>query len=87
MFERQLAQLPWLGAVPLQFAAATVRRHQETLYLSDDVGSLALPLQPTQAVLAMPLGAVGAIDGIALWNGYHLTLLWAQTSLGRWLAA
>ncbi len=86
-FEKQLAHLPWLGAAPLQFTGATVRRHQETLYLSDDASVLALPLQPAQGALAMPLGAVGAIDGIALWNGYHLTLLWAQTGLGRWLAA
>jgi hypothetical protein len=86
-FESALARLPWLGTMPLQFRRATVRRHQDSLYLTDTERLLSLPLQPSQTSLSLPLGAVGTIDGIALWNGYFLTLLWAHTSLGRWLAA
>ena len=85
LFERQLAALPWLGTVPMAFSRGTIRRHRDALFLCE--GALSLPLEPSQASLAMPLGAVGAIDGIGLWNGYYMTLLWAQTGLGRWLAA
>jgi hypothetical protein len=86
-FEAALAQLPWLSVLPLRFADGCVRRHGDTLYLTDPAGSLALPLQAAQTALALPLGPIASFDGIALWNGYHATLLWAQTGLGRWLAA
>ncbi len=86
-FEARLARVPWLGTSALSFAGACVRRNQESLFLCDAAGALSLPLEPAQASLALPLAATGPFDGIALWNGYHATLLWAQTGLGRWLAA
>jgi len=84
-YERALAQLPWLGTIPLTFRSASVRRHGEQLYLHDDQGPLSLPLHTSQTSHALPLAGVGRVDGIGLWNGYEFTLAWAETRLGRWL--
>ena len=84
-YERALAQLPWLGTFPLTFWSAIVRRNGEQLYLYDDQTELTLPLHTSQASHALPLASVGRIDGIGLWNGYELTLAWAETQLGRWM--
>lgn len=82
-YERALAELPWLGTIPLTFRSASVRRRGEQLYLHD--GELSLPLHTSQMVHALPLATVGRVDGIGLWNGYEFTLAWAETHLGRWL--
>lgn len=84
-YERALAQLPWLGTIPLTFRSASVRRHGEQLYLHDDQDQLSLPLHTSQTSHALPLASVGRVDGIGLWNGYEFTLAWAETQLGRWL--
>ena len=84
-YERALAQLPWLGTVPLNFCSANVRRNGEQLYLYDDESGLSLPLHSSQANQALPLANLSRIDGIGLWNGYEFTLAWAETQLGRWL--
>jgi SWIM zinc finger len=86
-FEHALGQLPWLGTWPLAFRNAQVRRTDESLFLCDAENTFALPLHSSQASLARPLTSVGMLEGIALWNGYHLTLCWAQTELGRWVNA
>jgi hypothetical protein len=83
-YERALAELPWLGTMPLPFRSARVRRKGEQLYLHDGESELALPLDPSQTNDALPLASVDRIDGIGLWNGYELTLAWAETQLGRW---
>jgi len=84
-YELALAQLPWLGTIPLPFRSASVRRHGEQLYLHDDQDQLSLPLHTSQTSHALPLASVGRVDGIGLWNGYEFTLAWAETHLGRWL--
>jgi hypothetical protein len=84
-YERALAQLPWLGTIPMSFRSASVRRNGEQLYLYDDEGGLSLPLHPSQASHALPLASLDRIDGIGLWNGYEFTLAWAETQLGRWV--
>ena len=84
-YERSLAQLPWLGTLPLAFRAARVRRNGEQLFLHDEENEFSLPLQASQANSALPLASVGRFDGIGLWNGYEFILSWAETSLGRWL--
>lgn len=86
-YERALAELPWLGAFPLSFRSAGVRRCGEQLYLHDEEHGLSLPLHNSQASHAFPLTSVGPIDGLGLWNGYEFTLAWAETQLGRWLRA
>jgi hypothetical protein len=83
-YERALAQLPWLGTMPLNFRSASVRRNGERLYLSDDESGLSLPLHASQANHALPLANLDRVDGIGLWNGYDFTLAWAETKLGRW---
>jgi uncharacterized Zn finger protein len=84
-YEHALAQLPWLGTIPLSFRMANVRRHGEQLYLYDDESGLSLPLATSQANHASPLASLDCIDGIGLWNGYEFTLAWAETQLGRWM--
>ena len=84
-YEHALAQLPWLGTIPLSFRMASVRRNGEQLYLYDDESELSLPLHTSQANHASPLASLDLIDGIGLWNGYEFTLAWAETQLGRWL--
>ena len=84
-YEQALAQLPWLGTMPLTFRSASVRRHGERLYLHDEQSELSLPLDPSLATHALPLAALHRIDGIGLWNGYEFTMAWAETHLGRWL--
>jgi hypothetical protein len=84
-YERALAQLPWLGTIPLSFRSASVRRNGEQLYLHDDESGLSLPLHTSQTSTALPLVSLDRIDGIGLWNGYEFTLAWAETQLGRWL--
>jgi hypothetical protein len=84
-YEHALAQLPWLGTIPLTFRAASVRRHGEQFYLYDDESGLSLPMHTSQANHASPLASLDRIDGIGLWNGYEFTLAWAQTQLGRWM--
>jgi hypothetical protein len=84
-YERTLAQLPWLGTMPLSFRSASVRRSGEQLYIHDNESELSLPLHTSQTSHALPLASVGHIDGIGLWNGYEFTLAWAETQLGRWL--
>jgi hypothetical protein len=86
-FESSLGKLPWLGRWPLGFAGARVRRAHDSLYLCDTETAFAVPLHPAQASLALPLAGLDSIDGIGLWNGYYLTMCWAQTELGRWVNA
>jgi hypothetical protein len=86
-YERALAQLPWLRAIPLTFRSAGVRRTGEQLYLYDYDSKLSLPLDPSQLNDALPLASLDRIDGIGLWNGYEFTLAWAETSLGRWMCS
>src|SRR5215469_1366693 len=84
-YARALAQLPWLGTIPLNFRSASVRRSGEQLYLYDGESELSLPLHTSQTSTALPLASLDRIDGIGLWNGYEFTLAWAETQLGRWL--
>jgi SWIM zinc finger len=84
-YESALAQLPWLGAFPVTFRSASVRRHGDQLYIHDDESKFSLPLHSSQTNHALALASVGPVDGIGLWNGYDFTLAWAQTQLGRWL--
>jgi len=86
-YERALAQLPWLGTIPLTFRSANVRRNGEQLYIDDDESGFSLPLHTSQATHALPLASVGPIDGIGLWNGYEFTLAWAETQLGPWVCS
>lgn len=84
-YQSALAELPWLGSYPIAFQAATVRRSGEQLYLVDDAKQLALPLHSALATLALPLTPLPVFSGIGLWNGFEFSLVWAETSLGRWL--
>jgi hypothetical protein len=86
-YDHALGTLPWLGAFPLAFCSATLRRSGSRLFLHDEQNKLALPLASSQSDEALPLASVDRIDGIGLWNGYDFTLAWAETPLGRWVRA
>jgi len=88
-YEQALLQQPWLGAFPLVMRGVRVRRHGAQLFLCDsgETAPLALPLLPAQFSLASPLSGLTKMDAIGLWDGYCLTLCWAQTALGHWVNA
>jgi len=89
-YEQAMLRQPWLGAWPLCMCGARVRRQGSQLFLCDSDEStapLALALLPGQFSLASPLLSLAKMDAIGLWDGYSLTLCWAQTELGRWVNA
>jgi hypothetical protein len=89
-YEQAMLRQPWLGAWPLCIRGARVRRQGSQLFLCDSDESaapLALALLPGQFSLASPLLGLAKMDAIGLWDGYYLTLCWAQTELGRWVNA
>jgi hypothetical protein len=89
-YEQAMQLLPWIDVFPLCIRGARVRRHGTQLFVCDSTETaepLALPLSPAQFSLATPLLSLDTLDAIGLWNGYSLTLSWAQTELGRWVSA
>jgi hypothetical protein len=89
-YEAAMRDLPWVGAWPISFRNARVRRSDSALFVcaaGDHTSSLALPLKLEQSDLAAPLAIVDGIDGIGLWDGRSFTLCWAETQLGRWVNA
>jgi hypothetical protein len=87
-YEMALREQPWLGAWPLNFRAARVRRSGKSLFLCDAgpaAGSIGFALRPSQWETAAPLARLERLDGIGLWDGRYFTLCWAQTDLGRWV--
>jgi hypothetical protein len=87
-YEMALREQPWLGAWPLNFRSAGVRRSGKALFLCDAgtvAGKTAFPLRPSQWETAAPLARLERLDGIGLWDGRYFTLCWAQTDLGRWV--
>lgn len=89
-YEHAMLQQPWLGVWPLYIRGVRVRRQGAQLFLCDgdeSAAPLALALQPAQFSLASPLLGLSKLDAIGLWDGYYLTLCWAQTELGRWVNA
>jgi hypothetical protein len=85
-YEAAMRTQPWLGTWPLSFRMGRLRRAGKSLFLCDaGGGSIGFPIRPAQVELAAPLASLKAIDGVGLWDGYHFTLCWAQTELGRWV--
>jgi hypothetical protein len=76
-----------LTSWPVTFHSAEVRRAGEALFITEVDGGLALPLNESQSMTALPLASLGPIDGFGIWDGYRFTLCWAQTALGRWVNA
>lgn len=83
-YELALQRLPWLEVWPMFFCNVQVRRQGRSLYVCEDSGTVALPLNEAQRSMASPLLALNSIDGIGLWDGYSFTLCWGNTELGRW---
>ena len=84
-YEQALSAKPWLGAWPIAFRHACMRRNGERLFVcAAGDHEIALPLAAAQATRAAPLLSLDRFDGIGLWSGYFLRLSLAQTELGRW---
>jgi hypothetical protein len=87
-YEAALIAQPWANACPITFQDARVRRSGGLLFVCDASDNRhSMPLHPSQVELASPLASLQKIDGLGLWDGRHLTLCWAETELGRWVAA
>ncbi|NTF44341.1 SWIM zinc finger family protein [Rhizobium rhizogenes] len=84
LYEEALIEKPWLGDHPIMFRGARLKRSGQAVYLSGN--QVNLPLAKSQSATSWPLLQFEAIDGIGLWDGSELTLCWAQTALGRWVA-
>ncbi len=87
-YEAAMLIEPWLDSWLISARNACVRRNGSRLFLCDiDHGAepLALPVESAQSSLATPLLNLASLDAIGLWDGYSLTLCWAQTALGRWV--
>jgi hypothetical protein len=86
LYEAAMRAQPWLGVWPMSFRMGRLRRAGKALFLCDaEAGSIGFPIRPAQFEIAAPLTGLKAIDGVGLWDGYHFTLCWAQTELGRWV--
>jgi hypothetical protein len=84
-YERALSAKPWLGAWPIAFRYARMRRNGERfLVCAAEDAAISLPLTSSQATKAAPLLSLDHFEGVGLWNGYSLRLCFAQTPLGRW---
>ncbi|MBV9701958.1 MAG: SWIM zinc finger family protein [Methylobacteriaceae bacterium] len=86
-YEAMLAARPWLGAWPVAVGNAIVGRRGEGLFLSHDGGGIALPIKASGNDEILPLVGVEGVDAFGLWDGRWLDLKFAETPLGRWLAA
>jgi hypothetical protein len=89
-YEEAMLLEPWLDTWVLSARDARLRRHGARIFLCDSdekAASLALPLRQAQTGFAAPLLSLAQLDAIGLWDGYSLTLCWAQTELGRWVSA
>jgi len=89
-YEEAMLHEPWLDTWVLSARNARLRRHGEQLFLCDrdeNPTSLALSLKPAQTSFASPLLGLEKLDALGLWDGYSLTLCWAQTEWGRWVSA
>jgi hypothetical protein len=89
-YEEAMLREPWLDTWVLSARNARLRRHGARLFLCDSdekAASLALPLKSAQSSFASPLLSLDELDALGLWDGYALTLCWAQTELGRWVSA
>jgi hypothetical protein len=86
LYYQALAAKPWLGAWPVAFRKARIRRNGEQLFVCAAEGAApVLPLAGSQFTLATPLVALEALDAAGLWDGISLRLLIAETSIGRWI--
>lgn len=80
-----LASQPFVHEWPLGFAGVRIVSTDGGLALADDAHTL--PLAGTQEDNAAPLLGLPSMDAVGLWNGRAFTLLLAETSIGRWVAA
>ena len=84
-YEASLAARPWLGDWPIGIRGAVVARDDDGFVLSEDSGALRLHSENEDALL--PLLGLSGIDAFGLWDGRHLDLKYAETPLGRGIAA
>ncbi|UWZ86836.1 SWIM zinc finger family protein [Occallatibacter riparius] len=84
-YHRALAAKPWIGAWPIAFRRARVRRSGEQLFVCAGDGPV-LPVAGSQFSSALPLVALQSMDAAGLWDGTQFQILVAETALGRWAA-
>lgn len=83
-----IAGQPWISSWPIAAAGSQiVADDRKQLFLADHDLDLLLPLDPAQKEELMPLLGLEGLAVAGLWNGRMLSLLTAETPLGRWLQA
>jgi hypothetical protein len=86
-YEEKLALRPWLGEWPIAVTDAIIAPMGETFVLTHPGGGEALPVKPRGDDMILPLVGLAGIQAFGLWDGRRLDLQYAETPLGRWLAA
>ena len=76
---------PWLSEWPVAATGSQVLSDgQRGLTLADRGGDLLLPLDPDQRDELVTLVGLQDLAVVGLWNGHRLSLLTADTPIGRW---
>lgn len=83
-YESVLQRIPWLRQWPIACGDGTVVAQGGAFALADAEGSIVLPIDEAQQEVLMPLAGLEEIAAAGVWDGHHLTLLGADSRLGRW---
>jgi len=84
-YERLLARRPWLEVAPFSTGAGRVRSAGDALYLCDPDGGAAVPLKA--GAQERPLTGTTIDKAFGLFDGRALSLRYAETPIGAWVAA
>lgn len=82
-----LAAQPFLNEWPLGLTNVSIVPFRDGLALGDPNAKEILPLADLQEEAISPLLGLVDLEAIGLWNGRTFTLMFAETPIGRWVAA
>lgn len=85
-YEETLAVQPWIGMQPFAVSQALMRSKGDALWLTDAEARHGVRVKPGEAQVERALLEANQLDAFGLWNGRELSLLFAETDLGRWTA-
>lgn len=83
-YEETLAAQPWIGVQPFAVSQAMLRSKGDALWLTDAAAQYGVRVKISETETERALLEASALDAFGLWNGRELSLLFAETDLGRW---